>query len=323
MELLYLFEKIRNPVFDFLFSIITALGEETAFLVIAIFIFWCVNKRSGYFVLITGFIGTLVNQILKLAFKIPRPWVIDKSFTVVDGAMTEATGYSFPSGHTQNAVGTFGAIFLRAKYAWIKWAALAAAILVPISRMYLGVHTPWDVLAAASIAVALLIVLDPIFSDEKRFTRLMPFVVAFVALLSVAFYIYAVCFNTDLSDVNVVSAGKNARTFLGCTMALIPVYLIDRLYIKFETKAKWYAQVIKLALGLAVVLLIKSLLKAPLSAFLGDGNERIVRYFLIVLFAGGIWPLTFGFFAKLRIPLLDRFTEKFFASENDSVREEH
>ena len=319
MQLLYLFEKIRNPILDAFFSFITTYGEETAFLVVAIAIFWCVNKRQGYFVLLSGFFGTLINQFMKLLFKVPRPWVIDRGFTIVESAREAATGYSFPSGHTQSAVTTFGAVFMKAKCSWVKYTALAIAILVPLSRMYLGVHTPWDVLAAIAVAVILLILLDPIFSDEKLFKRAMPFIILAVVAVAVGFYVYAVVFNGKNTDENFVSAAKNARTFMGCTLALVPVYALDRFVIKFRTDAKWYSQVVKLALGLGMVLVIKSLLKDPLYYVLGE-NERIVRYFLMVIFAGGIWPLTFEFFANLKVGFLDKFTEfvkdKFIKCEN-------
>ena len=307
MQLLYLFEKIRNPVLDAFFQFFTLFGEETAFLAIAILFFWCVNKRHGYFIMLSGFIGTITNQIMKLAFKVPRPWDIDKSFTIVESAREGASGYSFPSGHTQSAVGTFGAVFIKVRNKLIKWLAFAVAVLVPISRMYLGVHTPWDVLAAASIAVMILVVLEPIFSDEKTYEKLMPFVIGFAVLLEIGFFLYAVVFSQGSTDANVISAGKNARTFLGCTLALVPVYFLERKFIKFETKAKWYAQIIKLVLGLGFVILIKEGLRYPIEAMLGEANERILRYFLIVIFAGLIWPLTFKWFSMLEIPVLDRF----------------
>lgn len=307
MEILYLFEKIRNPVLDAIFQFITLFGEETAFLAVAILFFWCVNKRHGYFIMISGFIGTIINQIMKLAFKVPRPWDIDKGFTIVESARAEATGYSFPSGHTQSAVSTFGAVFAKTRNRLIKWICFAIAVLVPISRMYLGVHTVWDVLAAAAIAVMILVVLEPIFSDEKLYDKLMPFIIGFMVLLEVGFFLFAVVFNYGSTDENVISAGKNARTFLGCTLALVPVYFIERKFIKFDTKAKWYAQIIKLVLGLGLIILIKEGMKYPLSAMLGEANERILRYFLIVIFAGLVWPLTFKLFAKLEIPVLDRF----------------
>ena len=106
MELLYLLEKIRLPILDEIMLIITMLGEETAFLAIALIVFWCVDKKRGYLVMAVGFMGTIANQFLKLLCRVPRPWVLDENFTVVGDAKDAAGGYSFPSGHSQNAVGT-------------------------------------------------------------------------------------------------------------------------------------------------------------------------------------------------------------------------
>lgn len=110
MNLLYALESVRTPFWDAVFSAVTHLGEETVFMVAAILIFWCVSKQEGYYLLLMGFFGTVVNQFLKLLFRIPRPWVRDPDFTIVESARAQATGYSFPSGHTQNAVATFGAL---------------------------------------------------------------------------------------------------------------------------------------------------------------------------------------------------------------------
>ena len=110
MSFLYMLEKIRIPVLNELMLAVTTLGEETAFLVIALIIFWCVDKKKGYYVMAVGFAGTIINQILKLACRVPRPWVLDPNFTILEQAREAAAGYSFPSGHTQTAVGTFGSI---------------------------------------------------------------------------------------------------------------------------------------------------------------------------------------------------------------------
>ena len=67
----------------------------------------------------------------------------------------------------------------------------------------------------------------------------------------------------------------------------------------YDVKAVWWAQVIKYAIGLALLLGIKSGLKAPLNALMGENIGRMARYFLMLLFVGGIWPMTFGFFARL------------------------
>ena len=86
MGFLYLLEDIRMPVLNEIMLAITTLGEETAFLVIALVLFWCVDKYLGYYVLSVGFVGTICNQFLKLLFRIPRPWVLDENFTILEEA---------------------------------------------------------------------------------------------------------------------------------------------------------------------------------------------------------------------------------------------
>ena len=86
MKLLYLLESLRTPAGDWLMSGITHLGGETAFLAVAIFIFWCVDKHEGYYLLTVGFLGTVLNQFLKLLCRIPRPWVLDPDFQIIEAA---------------------------------------------------------------------------------------------------------------------------------------------------------------------------------------------------------------------------------------------
>ena len=135
MPFLYFLQSIRNPILDWFFALITHLGEETFFLVVAILFFWCINKREGYFILITGLVGTVVNQLAKLFFRIPRPWVLDTKFEIVESARAEATGYSFPSGHTQNIAGTYGAIAAYNPKRWKSILCTTIIILVAFSRM--------------------------------------------------------------------------------------------------------------------------------------------------------------------------------------------
>ena len=110
MSFLYLLESIRNPFLDGGVQLFTHLGSEMLFIVVGIFMLWCMDKKQGYFILLTGFFGVYFNQFLKITCRIPRPWVLDPQFTIVESARAEATGYSFPSGHTQTAVGLFGGL---------------------------------------------------------------------------------------------------------------------------------------------------------------------------------------------------------------------
>lgn len=313
MPFLEFLQSIRNPVLDFIFATITHLGEETLFLVIAILFFWCINKREGYFILITGLLGTVVNQIAKLFFRIPRPWVLDPDFNIVESARAEATGYSFPSGHTQNIAGTFGSIAAYNRKRWLSITCTVVIILVAISRMYLGVHTPLDVIVSLLVALALVLGLRPLFATEESFKKSMPYVVITSTVLSAIFLIYVFSISADvtLDPHNFESGLKNACTLIGCTAGLVLVYFIDSKFIHFRIDARWYAQIIKLVLGLGGILAIKAGLSAPLTALFG-GNAyvaRVVRYFLIVAFAGAVWPLTFKWFSSLEIGFMEKFTD--------------
>ena len=310
MEFLYFLESIRNPFLDFLMSTITFIGGEAVFLAVAIILIWCVNKRNGYFTLLTCFFGIVINQTLKLLFRIPRPWIKDPDFTIVESARDEATGYSFPSGHTQNVTGTFASLAAaKPKRAWVITCATIIA-LVAFSRMYLGVHTPLDVGVSLVIGVSLVFLLRPLFSSEERMARTMPYLLIGSALVALAFLLFTFLLPAEGLDAhNLESGRKNACTMVGCILGLIFVYIIDRRFINYQTGARWYAQILKVGIGFAIVLLIKSTMQTPLEWVFG-GNAyvaRSVRYFLMVVFAGSVWTLTFRFWSRLKIESLDRF----------------
>lgn len=327
MEFLYLLEKIRNPVFDFLFLLITHLGEEIAFLAIAIVFFWCVDKKRGYFILLTGLVGTVINQAMKLIFKVPRPWVKDTSFTFVGDANIEATGYSFPSGHTQNTAGTFGAIAMTGNKKWKKITCIVLIALVAFSRMYLGVHTPLDVGVSLLIAAALLFLFNPIFKSDERLDKCAPYICIGAFVLSLGLLLFTFLMSGEGVDAaNLYSGKKNAVTLFACMLGFPIIYYTDRYYIRFETRAAWYVQVIKVVVGLGVVLAIMKLLPTPLEFIFGNYFvARGVRYFLIVIFAGVLWPLSFKKLAKIKIKWLDELPAKIKSrvfSKNKSAAED-
>ena len=191
MEFLRLLVNLRTPFLDALFGAITYLGDETLFMIVAMVFFWCVEKRKGYFLLFTGFCGTLINQFLKMLFCVPRPWLIDPSFPIVENARAAATGYSFPSGHTQNITGTFGGIARFTGRRWLRACAIAVVLLVAFSRMYLGVHTPLDVGVSLVIGTALVLLLWPLFRRADERPGILTGLFAALLLGTLAFVLYA------------------------------------------------------------------------------------------------------------------------------------
>ena len=245
MKLLYLLESLRTPAGDWLMSGITHLGGETAFLAVAIFIFWCVDKHEGYYLLTVGFLGTVLNQFLKLV------------------------------------------IF----------------VLVSFSRMYLGVHTPLDVGVSFVIAAVLVFAIYPLMRRADRYPRLMAGLLASMVLLSAAYLTFTLVypFPPDIDSANLASGVENGWKLLGATLGIALAWWLDRQYVRFETKAVWWVQAIKFIVGLALVVALKAGLKAPLIALFGGsaGPAGAVRYFLVVLAAGVLWPMAFRPLSRL------------------------
>lgn len=298
MGILRFFESIRMPVLNEFMLLVTEFGGEIAFLVTAIVVFWCFDKRHGYFIMSVGFIGTIISQFMKLWFHIPRPWVKQPGIAM-EQAIGDAGGYSFPSGHSQSSVGTFGGLAYIVKNKGVRWVCIAIAILVPLSRMYVGVHTPLDVAVGSALSLLLIFSMHPVVYSEKKFA--MPVLIAIMTLISIGHlcYVEFFPFSKQVDTYNLEHGMENAYTMFGCVIGMIVVYILDERWLNFSTKAVWWAQILKVAGGLAVIMAVKIGAKTPLNFLLGPMFGRAARYFLIVIIAGVIWPLTFRYFGKL------------------------
>mgnify|MGYP002750747706 CR=1 FL=1 len=190
MGLLYALESIRTPLLDKILGAVTYLGDELCFMVFAVGVFWCISKRMGYYLMTVGFFGTILNQFLKILCAIPRPWVKDPNFTIVESARAGASGYSFPSGHTQNAVTLYGGTARYTKTPWLRWVCIAVMVLICFSRMYLGVHTPLDVGVALAMGAVLVLALYPVMEEADRRPWVLTWVIEFMVVCSGAFVAY-------------------------------------------------------------------------------------------------------------------------------------
>ena len=283
MPFLYFLESIRNPFFDWFFGLITHLGEETFFLVIAILFFWCINKREGYFILLTGLIGTVVNQMAKLLFRIPRPWVLDPDFEIVEAAREEATGYSFPSGHTQNIAGTYGSICAYNPKKWKTALCVTIIVLVAFSRMYLGAHYPSDVIAGLLFGLVFAYLGNKLY-DKVQNKHLL--YTAFLLILT-PFIIFFIIKPDPLYEDFFKLFGMQA----GFTLAVV---FEEKLVNLEKSKAVW-KNILRIIICVVLALVIKEALKA---LFVTDILRLslildAVRYFVLVFLILGICPWVF------------------------------
>lgn len=302
MEFLRLLESIRSPFLDCVAAVITMLGEETVFMLVGMALLWCFDKKWGFRFFFIGLVGNTLNQLMKAIFLIPRPWVLDESFTIVEAAREAATGYSFPSGHTQTVVTVFGTLAAWQKKKWVTVCCALAILLTAFSRMYLGVHTPLDVGVSLITGVLIVVLMTRLFDqiEENRKGKLIFGACAAAFAVSLLLYVLLVpAREASIAEFDAHGV-KNAWTLIGTMCGLMLAWWVDDKRTHFETKAVWWAQACKLIIGLGLIIALRMGLKALFYAlFDGAVFTDAVRYFLMAVTGGVLWPMTFRFWAKL------------------------
>ena len=302
MDQLRALAELRTPVLTAIMSAVTYLGHEMAFLVVAMILAWCADKRFGYRFLAIFMIGSFLQQALKAAFMIPRPWIIDPTFAAVESAIPAASGYSFPSGHTMTACLTLGGTALFLKKKWAYALAVFLTLIVAFSRMYLGVHTLLDVAVGLLLGVAVLAFFAALFRKNKENDKLMNVLIVIGCVLSVGLLVILLIRPMPDDPANVPMALEsigNAYVLAGASLGLLIGKLIEDHVTRFDTKAVWWVQILKVAIGLGVVLAVRAGLKI---AFGGDSETALlrgVRYFAMTVIAIGVYPLLFRVLCKL------------------------
>lgn len=172
LEVIRAFQGIGSPALTAAMRAITLIGEPIAYFAIIPFVYWCVDERRGLLVALTVFASNGINGAIKSALRVPRPFVLDPSVGIIG-----ETGFSTPSAHAQNSAALWPTLLLwanpasRARSSAARSAAVALPFLIGISRVYLGVHYPTDVLAGWAIgalfSVTALVVI-PAFAGRAR-----------------------------------------------------------------------------------------------------------------------------------------------------------
>ena len=287
MELLKFIETIRTPFLDTVFGLVTRFGEQEIAILLFCIIYWCINKRMAYGIGIAFFLSGITVQGLKVIFRIDRPWILDPSLNPVPSALKHATGYSFPSGHTQCAASVFGSLGTLIKQKHIKITCLLLVFLVAFSRLYLGVHTLLDV--TTSILLSILFILLAVklskFEPTNKKREL------FIFLCMTGFAILVIAAGSVLYSKNIIEQEylSDLLKAAGAAIGFAAGMYIERIYIGFSVRSKnILLQIIKFIIGFAGVYAILSGLKIIMGAGLAVDT---IRYILLMLWMTSLYPL--------------------------------
>ena len=273
MEAILWMQNFANPVLDVLAQAITILGEDLVAVSVCAVFLWCVDQRYGYrlgFVLVAG---AALNGVLKNIFRIPRPWQRDFPGYEAPLRQSTATGYSFPSGHAQNAAMLGGMLCKKTRAAALRAVWILLVLLVGLSRIYCRVHTWQDVLGgfvAGGAAVFLLDAAAVYLMRKKPCTMLWMLVPALALLLVPDHDLYKTC---------------------GLLAAVSVGYTLEQRFLHYDVRAPLGVQVCKVALGLLLTALLRAGLKPLLGASLA---ADALRYFCVGLFVSFGAPYLFA-----------------------------
>ncbi|WP_419725170.1 phosphatase PAP2 family protein [Terrisporobacter petrolearius] len=179
LDILMYLQSIRNELLTGIFTFFTICTEVPVITVLTGVIYWCINKKAGQRTLF-ALCGSLnINAGVKNYVKMPRPIGTDGLQSL---RIETATGYSFPSGHTQTSTTFWTSMMYLFRKSWIYIIGILMIIGAGISRLYLGVHWPMDVIVAWGFGIILSIVFIKLFDyidDSKNYYILVVFMLIF------------------------------------------------------------------------------------------------------------------------------------------------
>lgn len=301
--LLQNFREYTNGIFDGFFYYITYFGDFiVAFLIIAL-IYWVIDKKFGFLMILNITIGLLINQLLKCTACIYRPWILDSRINPLASAMKTAGGYSFPSGHTAIATSTLGTIatnFWKNKI--IRYSMFLLILLVAFSRNYLGVHTPQDVIVSLFIGILLLVSTPRILQWVKNGKNRDLILYTTTLLICVILTIYTVLksYPVDilngkiLVDPTRMKVDSYPKTAL--TIGFFTGWLLDKRFIKYNEKSgSIITKTIIFLIGAVAICFMMRESIPFISSNIPTALDVFARFVTIGLFITGIYPAIIKF----------------------------
>lgn len=192
LSILQFFQSIRSPILNSIFLIFTISTELPIIVLFVAIMYWCINKKYGQKMLFSLIGNIALNTGIKEFVRAPRPIGVEGLESL---RVSTATGYSFPSGHTQTGTTFWASLMIILNKSWMYILGTIMILGIGISRLYLAVHWPIDVIFGWIFGIVFTILFSKIFDlvdKNKKYyilvLLLIPFVVA-VFLLNSAEYI--------------------------------------------------------------------------------------------------------------------------------------
>jgi membrane-associated phospholipid phosphatase len=260
-----------GPFGHSIFSAITFMGEEQFYLIVVPILFWSVDAVVGARVGFAFLISAYTNLLLKDFFFHPRPCAVNAD---VCDEMPVGTG--MPSGHAQSSIFVWGVLAAQIKRRWFWILAMVAAFLIGFSRVVLGVHFPYQVLAGWVFGAVLLVLflwLDPVVEHAVGRLSLAP---QLAVTLGIPIFLAIIYPHNDTVG--------SAATMAGFSSGII----LTLRYLPFTAKGLLWQRIVRSVIGIIVLLALYIGLSA---IFPGEEAGETTAYIFRFLRYGilGLW----------------------------------
>lgn len=274
LSIIHAIQSIASPFWDVFFEGITILAEQYLMILIFCALYWLKDKDNGKIMALSLALSLSSNNILKNLINAPRP--IGEP-GVRSLRVETATGSSFPSGHTQSASTAYWTASGFFSRNWIRIVAAVIIVLIAMSRVYLGVHWPRDVLAGMALGIGSSYAAILLLKKCKKHDMLF-------AIVSIIVIVFAF-----------IIPSEDLITAAGLVFSMTPAFYIEKKYINFSTDVPKSSKIKRFILGIVVIALIYFL---PKLIFPDMYIFRFIRYALVGFGVINICP---ALFVKLKI----------------------
>ncbi len=299
LQYLYWLQGLREASANFFtpFMMWVSWLAVDAIIFVPAFVYWGIKKRSGQLLILSFGISQFMNGLIKLTVCAYRPWIRDARIVPAQGAIATAGGYSFPSGHTMDSSPIYGglAVLTRKTDVLVAWICGVMILLTALSRNYIGVHTPQDVVVGTLLGLFAVFLASKVLNASESHPNsvlVCGLILCVLALLYITNKSYPMDY--DASGKLIVDPADMVRhTFagVGTVSGILIGMLLDRKYIHHEETGITATGMILSLIGFLICYYGNPVVKDFAKKMTGQNWGRFINQFVLMMFIFVVWPL--------------------------------
>ena len=289
-------------ILDKFFLSVTVFGEFWLPAAICAITYWCIDFKTGMYLFSLHGMNILLTHFFKMLACVYRPWILSSDMHPSELAVPYAKGYSFPSGHSamsSSVIGGLAYIFRKKRFLCIF--CIGLVLLVGFSRLWLGVHTPQDVVCGFLIGLVLVFGLNYLYNRAEKDRNRYLYILGIINTAAAAALIYICYFNQYRIDyvsgemlVNPADMVYHACVVYGYALGILNGCFLCRRFYPFDPQNKSVkCRIIRGFIGtLWLILMIKFLFRYVIL------NTLAIKIAMPIVFLAGlsltlIYPIIF------------------------------